>query len=53
MEIKFLLILIVTVVVIIGTIVMKKIEPNDNVNTAYAMYVGVILMLYLLLIKGE
>ncbi len=51
---KVLLVLIVVVVAIIGIIVMKKIEPNDNVNTAYSMYVGVILMLYLLVItKGE
>lgn len=51
MEIKLLLILIVTVVAIIGTIVMSKIEPNNKV---YPMYAGVILMLYLLLItKGE
>ena len=53
MKIKILLVLIVAVVAIIGTIIMKKIEPNDNVNLAYSMYAGVILMLYLLVIKGE
>ena len=53
MKIKLLLVLIVAVVAIVGTTVMKKIEPNDNINTAYSMYVGVILMLYLLVIKGE